>query len=78
MLAQQETQRMFGMRAELEAAEIERAISQRHLLYDDDHVYSASPTENTYAPTPSTEQRHLRQLASRTARRMMQIHVELG
>ena len=49
MLVQQEAQRMFGRRAELEASEIEQAMSQRHLLYDDDHVYSASPTENTYA-----------------------------
>lgn len=53
MIAQQEAQRMFGMRAELEAAEAAQAMSRRHLLYDDDHVYSASPTENTYAPTPS-------------------------
>ncbi len=52
-MAQQAEFRHQGARAALEAAELQQAIDQRNLLYDDDHVYSAAPTENTYAPTPS-------------------------
>lgn len=50
---QQEVYRRDGQRAAIELQQELESREHRNLDYDDDHLYSSAPTENTYAPTPS-------------------------
>jgi hypothetical protein len=50
MMNIQQQYRQHEARSAIESA---AEHASRELLYDDDHVYSSAPTENTYGPTPS-------------------------